>query len=152
MSVQACFTPPKNCSAPVLEEIERAKSEILIAVYAFTRDDLAQALLRARARGVKVYVVLDRQFDSQNRNSKGSFLQRNGIAVKRISGLDSGAEPGLMHQKFAVIDGRVLFTGSYNWTIAAEKFNHENLLHFRDAAPLAEEYRREFFRLWEKSR
>jgi phosphatidylserine/phosphatidylglycerophosphate/cardiolipin synthase-like enzyme len=55
-----------------------------------------------------------------------------------------------MHQKFAVIDRRVVFTGSYNWTVSAEKLNDENLLFFRDAGPLAEEYRKEFFRLWEK--
>ena len=54
-----------------------------------------------------------------------------------------------MHQKFAVIDQNVVLTGSYNWTLSAEKFNHENLLVFRDARPLADEYRREFFRLWE---
>jgi hypothetical protein len=36
--------------------------------------------------------------------------------------------------------------------VSAENSNDENLLVFRDAAPLAEEYRKEFFRLWEKKR
>ncbi len=57
-----------------------------------------------------------------------------------------------MHQKFAVIDRKVVLTGSYNWTASAENFNDENLLLFRDAGPLAEEFRKEFFRLWEKPR
>lgn len=55
-----------------------------------------------------------------------------------------------MHQKFAVIDRKVVLTGSYNWTVSADNYNSENLLLFRDAGPLAEEYRKEFFRLWEK--
>jgi phosphatidylserine/phosphatidylglycerophosphate/cardiolipin synthase-like enzyme len=73
--------------------------------------------------------------------------------LRRQSGVGGGKPEkgaGIMHQKFAVIDRRVVFTGSYNWTVAAERYNHENLLYFRDAGPLADEYRREFLRLWEK--
>jgi phosphatidylserine/phosphatidylglycerophosphate/cardiolipin synthase-like enzyme len=55
-----------------------------------------------------------------------------------------------MHQKFAVVDRRIVFTGSYNWTQSADRFNDENLLLFRDAGALAEEYRRIFVRLWER--
>jgi len=55
-----------------------------------------------------------------------------------------------MHQKFAVIDRSVVLTGSYNWTASADKFNHENLLLFSDAAPLADDYRKEFFLLWDQ--
>jgi phosphatidylserine/phosphatidylglycerophosphate/cardiolipin synthase-like enzyme len=57
-----------------------------------------------------------------------------------------------MHQKFAVIDGAVVFTGSYNWTHAADRYNDENLLMFRHAGPLAEAYRKVFFHLWERKR
>jgi cardiolipin hydrolase len=53
-----------------------------------------------------------------------------------------------MHQKFAVIDRKLVFTGSYNWTHAADNFNDENLLLFRDASALAEEYRKTFLNLW----
>jgi phosphatidylserine/phosphatidylglycerophosphate/cardiolipin synthase-like enzyme len=52
-----------------------------------------------------------------------------------------------MHQKFAVIDRRVVLTGSYIWTQSAENFDDENVLLFRDARPLADEYRKEFIRL-----
>jgi phosphatidylserine/phosphatidylglycerophosphate/cardiolipin synthase-like enzyme len=55
-----------------------------------------------------------------------------------------------MHQKFAVIDSRIIFTGSYNWTYSADSLNDENLLLFRDAGPLAEEYRKAFFNLWDR--
>ncbi len=57
-----------------------------------------------------------------------------------------------MHQKFAVIDGRIVLTGSYNWTASAERYNHEDLLMFQDAGPLAQEYRQQFLRLWDKGR
>lgn len=154
MAVQACFSPLARCSTHIIKEINQAQKEILVAVYAFTSDELAWALVKARQRGVMVQVVLDQEFDAENETSKGSFLAQQGLPVRRVSGLATGRErgPGLMHQKFAVIDRKVVLTGSYNWTVAADNYNDENLLLFREAGPLAEEYRKEFVRLWGKKR
>jgi phosphatidylserine/phosphatidylglycerophosphate/cardiolipin synthase-like enzyme len=152
MAVQACFSPEGRCSNQILREIGQAKSEVLAAVYALTSDELAWALVQAHKRGLKVQVILDRGFDKDNEHSKGLFLSQQRVPLRRISGFgkEKGqGEKGLMHQKFAVIDRTVVLTGSYNWTLSADRFNHENLLVFRDARPLAEEYRKQFFRLWE---
>jgi phosphatidylserine/phosphatidylglycerophosphate/cardiolipin synthase-like enzyme len=153
MAVQACFSPQGKCSIHILREIDNAKKELLVAVYAFTSDDLAGALVQAKKRGVIVQVIIDREFDSRNDKSKGKFLELQKIPVRRLSGSkppNLDREVGLMHQKFAVFDRRVVFTGSYNWTQSADSVNDENLLLFRDAGPLAEEYRRIFVLLWER--
>jgi phosphatidylserine/phosphatidylglycerophosphate/cardiolipin synthase-like enzyme len=153
MMVQACFSPHSKCSAYLLREIDNASKEILVAVYAFTSDELASALVQAKNRGVTVQVILDRDFDAANDNSKGKTLESQKIPVRRASGIRPAKpdrESGLMHQKFAIIDRRLVFSGSYNWTHSADKLNHENLLLFRDAASLAEEYRRVFIHLWEQ--
>jgi len=153
MVVQACFSPQTKCSVHILREIDLAKRELLVAVYAFTHDELANALVRAKNRGVTVQVVIDREFDAVNERSKGKYFDAQKIPLRRLSGLRSATfdkENGLMHQKFAVIDRRVLFTGSYNWTHSADSSNDENLLLFRDAGPLAEEYRKAFLNLWER--
>jgi phosphatidylserine/phosphatidylglycerophosphate/cardiolipin synthase-like enzyme len=153
MVVQACFSPHSKCSAHILREIDNARTEILVAVYAFTSDELANALVQAKKRGVTVQVIVDRDFDAANDNSKRKTLETQNIPVRRASGIKpakADRESGLMHQKFAVIDRRLVFSGSYNWTNSADKFNHENLLLFRDASSLAEEYRRVFVHLWEQ--
>lgn len=153
MLVQACFSPQERCSAHILREIGKAEKEILVAVYAFTHNELAAALVDARKRGVVVQVIIDREFDAANENSKGRFLEKQKISIRRIVGAKMPAqdrEAGLMHQKFAVIDRAVVFTGSYNWTHSADRFNDENLLMFRHAGPLAEVYRKAFFNLWER--
>ena len=154
MAVQACFSPLGKCSGHIIREIGQAHKEIFVAVYAFTSDEIAWALVKAQQRGVKVSVVLDQEFDANNESSMGSFLEQHGLLVRRLSGLNKGGEKGagLMHQKFAIIDRKVVLTGSYNWTASAESFNDENLLLFRDAEPLAEEYRKEFLRLWGRKR
>lgn len=153
MVVQACFSPQGNCASHILREIDQAKKELLVAVYAFTSDDLANALAAAKKRGVAVQVVIDREFDGRNENSKGKFFDAQKVPLRRISGLKSkrpDRDAGLMHQKFAVIDRKIVFTGSYNWTRAAESANDENLLMFRGASALAEEYRKAFMQLWER--
>ena len=155
MLVQTCFSPQGKCSAHIIQEIDKAQKELLIAVYAFTSDDLARAVVQAKKRGVSVQVVLDHEFDAANERSKGRFLEGQKIPLRRVSGMKPLAvekETGLMHQKFSVIDRKIVFTGSYNWTHSADNLNHENLLLFRDAGPLAEEFRKVFFQLWEQKR
>ena len=153
MAVQTCFSPQGRCSAHIVREIEKAQKELLIAVYAFTNYDLARAVAQAKKRCVSVQIVLDREFDAANEKSQGRFLEEQRIPLKRVSGMKPAArekETGLMHQKFAVIDRKIVFTGSYNWTRSADNVNDENLLWFRDAGPLAEDYRKVFFQLWER--
>ena len=153
MIVQACFSPQGKCVGHILREIEQARKELLIAVYAFTSDELAAALAQAKKRGVAVRVIVDREFDERTERSKSKFLESQKIPLRRISGTKPDLpdkDAGLMHQKFAVIDRRNVFTGSYNWTHSAETLNDENLLYFRNAAALADEYRKIFFQLWER--
>jgi phosphatidylserine/phosphatidylglycerophosphate/cardiolipin synthase-like enzyme len=153
MVVQACFSPQGKCSGHIVREIDKAQRELLVAVYAFTSDELAKAVVQARKRGVSVQIVLDREFDAANERSQSRFLEAQKIPLKRISGMKPAApekDAGLMHQKFSVIDRKIVLTGSYNWTRSADNSNDENLLFFRDAGPLAEEYRKIFFQLWER--
>ncbi|MGH7829821.1 MAG: phospholipase D-like domain-containing protein, partial [Candidatus Binatia bacterium] len=86
MAVQACFSPAGKCSGHIVREVNQAQREILVAVYAFTSDDLAWALVRARKRGIKVQVVLDKEFDKGRGNSKGQFLEQQGVSVRRVFG------------------------------------------------------------------
>jgi phosphatidylserine/phosphatidylglycerophosphate/cardiolipin synthase-like enzyme len=153
MAVQTCFSPQGNCASHIVREIDSAKRELLVAVYAFTSEDLADALIKAKKRGLIIQVIIDREFDSRNHNSKGKFLEAQRIPVRRLPGskaANSTREVGLMHLKFAVVDRQIVFTGSYNWTQSADSINDENLLFFRDAGPLAAEYRQIFLRLWER--
>ena len=50
MAVQTCFSPQGRCSAHIIREIEKAQKELLIAVYAFTNDELARAVAQAQKR------------------------------------------------------------------------------------------------------
>jgi cardiolipin hydrolase len=55
-----------------------------------------------------------------------------------------------MHHKFVLLDEILVLTGSYNWTLASEKRNHENLLILKEPRVL-ESYRSEFEELWTRA-
>lgn len=52
-----------------------------------------------------------------------------------------------MHNKFAIFDKKLLFTGSYNWTANAERFNYENAVFISDPA-IINQYQKEFDKIW----
>jgi phosphatidylserine/phosphatidylglycerophosphate/cardiolipin synthase-like enzyme len=149
MLVQVCFSPAGQCSSHILDALDGANKEILVAMYAFTSEELAGALLRARERGVDVRVIVDAEFDNKSHNSVASLLANHGIPIAKVSGVDRRTQAaGLMHQKFLVVDDATVASGSYNWTRSADELNDESLLIFRNARALANEFRAEFVRLW----
>lgn len=149
--IKIYFSPNGNCEKAIIEEIGRAKSCIHIAMFNFTNGRIARELVKVSKQGIDIKVIMD-MGSSLDDYSKGRFLENKGISIKYRKGLNRnnpGDETGLMHNKFAVIDGKVVITGSYNWTTSAEKWNYENLLII-PSARVAELFEREFNRLWIK--
>jgi phosphatidylserine/phosphatidylglycerophosphate/cardiolipin synthase-like enzyme len=52
-----------------------------------------------------------------------------------------------MHNKFAVVDGTILLTGSYNWTASAFRESHENLVVTSERRLVAA-FKTRFEKLW----
>jgi phosphatidylserine/phosphatidylglycerophosphate/cardiolipin synthase-like enzyme len=52
-----------------------------------------------------------------------------------------------MHHKFMIADLHTLITGSYNWTLSAARYNHENILLTREANVI-KSFSSEFDKLW----
>lgn len=93
--------------------IQTAKKSVHVAMFTFTRMDLAQELAEAHQRGLDVGVVFDRNSSAGASKQILAFLKQRGVPVYISRG------PGLMHHKFAHIDGNILVNGSANWTKAA---------------------------------
>ena len=111
----------------VLEGIKGAKRTILVQAYLLYSTRLAGALVRAHQRGVQVHVILDATAQPHHPPvSAVALLMTAGVAVS----LD--ARHAWAHDKVMILDGEIVITGSYNWTVAAERNNGENLLVIRD--------------------
>jgi len=109
-------------------------------MYVFTDKEIADSLIDAQKRGVKVRVYLDRS-QIESSYSVSRFLIQKGIKV-RIS-----SNNYIMHNKFAIIDKRLLLTGSCNWTFSANNRNDENLLVIDNPEVIAR-YQQQFENLW----
>jgi len=126
--------------AVIINNIDGAEEFISIAMYTFTDIEIAQAILEARDRGVDIKILLDRS-QVKAKYSRSRYFVQNGIEV-RIS-----SNNYIMHNKFAVIDHKIVITGSYNWTASAGKRNDENLLVIDDNY-IIRRYQDQFNNLW----
>ena len=57
--IEALFSPGENIKEGVLKEMESTTSTLDLAVHEITSLDMAQALVMANQRGVKVRVIAD---------------------------------------------------------------------------------------------
>jgi phosphatidylserine/phosphatidylglycerophosphate/cardiolipin synthase-like enzyme len=134
------FSLYDNPQKEIIKNINQAEAFINIAMYIFTDIEIALPLVKARERGVKVRLYLDKeQIDYQYSQSR--FLVQKGIKI-RIS-----SNNYIMHHKFAIIDNRILLTGSYNWTFSANHRNDENLMVIDDPE-IIEIFQNQFINLW----
>jgi len=123
-------------------------------MYIFTDRELSNALISAKERGVKVKILLDAKSAEEIGYSKHHFLSERKVDVRLDNTHKSYGDKyeGIMHNKFAIIDNKILITGSYNWTHSAEKLNNENLLIIKDAKELISKFEKEFLKLWDRSK
>jgi phosphatidylserine/phosphatidylglycerophosphate/cardiolipin synthase-like enzyme len=137
--VKGLFHSQGNIGVAVIEELRQARSSLLLALYGFDNWALAEELGMAVGRGVSVNVKIDAAKSNEKREAKiVAFLKRAGVRVQPV------ALEGRNHNKFAVIDRAKVITGSYNWTLKAER-NWENVL-ILDCPEMARVYAAE----WEK--
>lgn len=132
-NVEVHFSPKGGCTDAVVRELGKATSSVRIQAYSFTSEPIAKAILDAKARGVKVEAVLDRD-NWTDKYSAATFLKNQGCDVR----ID--AKHQIAHNKVIIIDDKTLITGSFNFTKSAENSNAENMLVIHDAPDLVAKY------------
>ena len=122
------FSPNGGALDAMLQRIRGAKKTILAQGHLLHSRRLAGALVRAHQRGVHVQVMLDAH--AQRFDPPGLAVEH--LMVAGIAVWLDDHHDGWAHDKIMVLDEEIVITGSYNWTVAAEKDNSENLLVIHD--------------------
>jgi len=143
-SVGVYFSPEDGAMGQLIDQVNAAQSTIDFAIFFFTDDNLRDALIAAKQRGVTVRGLWD-NLGAASPFSEDEILCDGGIAIRTED------TRGKMHHKFMVVDAggaapRVI-TGSMNWTNAGDNTNDENTLILQDPI-LAEQYRAGFDAMW----
>ena len=140
---QVYFSPRGGCTEAIVNELNNAKSEILIQAYSFTSTPIAKALLNAHKRRVNVEAILDKS-QRKERYTSATFISNAGIPTY----IDD--RHAIAHNKVIIIDRETVITGSFNFTKAAEEKNAENLLIIKDKE-LAKAYMENWYKHKEHS-
>jgi phosphatidylserine/phosphatidylglycerophosphate/cardiolipin synthase-like enzyme len=149
------FTDPVNVNSPeewqssiegrLIEKINAAQTSIHIAAFEFDLTPVAEALIAAKQRGVDVRWVTDDEhgLEADEEPDRGQFamLREAGIEVR------SDTRSALMHNKFWIFDGQIVWTGSTNITENGI-FKQDNNAIAIQSPELAVIYEREFEEMW----
>ncbi|SEF15435.1 PLD-like domain-containing protein [Rhizobiales bacterium GAS191] len=146
--IEVAFAPrPQDAALRlVIRAIDSGARTIDVAAYEFTSKPVADALIRAVQRGVISLVADAQENPGSGGESRVGYVAAAGVAVR----LDD-VYP-IMHNKFIVIDGETVQTGSFNYTFAAQRRNAENAMVLWHAPLLAGRYAEDFAELWAESR
>jgi phosphatidylserine/phosphatidylglycerophosphate/cardiolipin synthase-like enzyme len=142
------FSDRDRIADRIISAINLTRHTLDVAVYSITQPEITAAIRDAHTRGVKVRIVTD-EGQSLDEHSEIGYLRSAGIPI-RLSGGFRGRH-SLMHNKFAVFDGNLVETGSYNWTTSASSYNFENAVFIRDPKVSAQ-YEEEFQHIWAQAR
>lgn len=166
---------PGNVETKLIHAIANAKSRIQIATGHFRSWNLMNALTEAVKRGVKVELVLDSQeYVSTFKRAaeakelgecvaggkpeaecrkRGYYFSRHAyeggvdVRIKSYALRWDFMKAPQMHHKYMIVDGKTVYTGSYNWSYNAEFESVENVWVLREAGVV-----REFLRNFETVR
>ncbi|MEI7581774.1 phospholipase D-like domain-containing protein [Runella sp.] len=143
MNIQVLFT---NIRPKLVQHLSLATDEIRAAIAWFTDQTIAEVLVEAAQKGVKVSLIVEN--DEINHQSRIDYqtLQQHGIQIIWADVVTGGK----MHHKFCVIDRKKVLWGSYNWTYGGAIYNKENLSIVEDDPDLAQLFLEEFNQLLEE--
>ena len=107
---------------PLVNAIDALRDTLDIAAFELNSDRIYEAILAAHERGIQVRVVADDAHGLEDpRDDHLRRLRAAGVAV-----VDDG-RTALMHNKFMILDGKAVWSGSWNFTRNGTYRNNNNV-------------------------
>lgn len=144
----------------IAKTLQTATRSVNMALFVFSDQHLANALIPLQRQGVEIQAVIEPGFAYR---SYSEALDLLGIALAEDCHVEPNNQPwqpsissvgvprlppgDLLHNKFGVVDGQTVIMGSHNWTEAANTGNDETLLVIHSPI-VAAHYQQEFDRLY----
>jgi len=149
----------------IAQALDRANNSINLALFVFSDQTIVDTIQTRYRDGIAVRGVFDSGFayryyseaidmlgvaiaDNQCRYEPGNDPWENPLDTVGVPQLPPGDK---LHHKFAVVDNRIVITGSHNWSEVANTDNDETLIIIQNST-VAAHFQREFDRLYEISR
>ncbi len=148
--VECYFSPSDGVNSKIVEIINTAESDLSVGTMLMTRTEMANAIVDRKSAGVAVNVITN--------NEGGNSSTVNSILSGALSTHNTydNVSNGTLHHKYMIIDqyapisDPIVFTGSHNWSAAADNDNDENTLIVHNAT-LANVYYQQFVHRFEEN-
>lgn len=132
------FSPGSDTETRLARLIDAAKKSVDAVTFTFSSQIIADAIVRAHSRGVKVRFLQD--IDMAKSSYVARYVYQSGVPFKWRGGRN---EKGALHSKFIILDGKILGTGSFNFTVNASVNSFENMV-FTDDKNIVDAYIKKF--------
>lgn len=139
--VTVLFAPEDNVISHILPYVQNAKSSVRFMAFAYTQEELGQAMLERFKKGIEVSGVFE------STGSEEEFSQLKPLYCAKAPIRQDG-NPNFLHHKVIIVDEQIVITGSFNFTENADTSNNENVIII-DNSEIAKRYTKEFQRVWE---
>ena len=140
--------PDRDYYQSIINDLQNANETILVAMYSMIYDpddsfdwgnNLIRELVYADERGINVSVVIEYRtyWDYMDQNLEAyNYLLTNNVNVQ----LDY--ETTTDHMKLVIIDDKIVYVGSHNWSESALYYNYETSVKIvsKDIAEIFKEY------------
>ncbi len=143
-AVRIFYAPATDLETVDRQLIDSARQSIDMAAYVLTNRGVISALSQAASRGVKVRLYLDPDQavrSGQNNNGLFALLEARNVEAR------FKARAADMHLKAFQVDGRMLRSGSANFSFTGAK-QQDNDLILIESREAASTFRTAFERLW----
>jgi hypothetical protein len=141
--VECYFSPSDGVNAKIVETINTSDHDLSISTMLITRIEMADAIVGRKSAGVAVNVITNAE--GNNNTTVNSMLAES--LNTHVTFDDVSA--GILHHKYMIVDqgaaasDPIIFTGSHNWSAAADNENDENTLVIHDGT-MANVYYQQF--------
>jgi phosphatidylserine/phosphatidylglycerophosphate/cardiolipin synthase-like enzyme len=138
VQVENYFSPPDHVMDKLVAYVKAAKTTVRFMIFTYTDARLSSAMIERLNAGVKVEGVIE------NRGASQGVLPALFCANLPVK---TDGNKYTMHHKVIIIDDNTVITGSFNFTVTADKANDDNILVIHSPA-VAALYLKEFNRVY----
>ncbi len=144
--IECYFSPSDGVNGKIIETIQGAENDLYIETMLITRSEIGYVIRDQYNAGVNAQVLVNSEGECTS-TVVNTLLNSIGTNFKEYG------ESGIMHNKYMIVDQAnpsddpLVFTGSHNWSSAADERNDENtlIIHNQD---IANQYYQEFVKRW----
>lgn len=134
-TIETAFSPEGQAQSLVEKVINAAHSTVRLAAYSFTSPTVVRCLIAANRRGVDVQVVVDKKASTSKAATAALNILVNAGIPTRLN-----SKYAIHHDKYIIVDGLHVQTGSFNYSKAAQTSNSENVMVVWNDKEVASKY------------